>query len=555
MRSAPLASNEKERLEKLKYYEILDSVEEEIFNNVVKLASEICETPIALISLIDEERQWFKAKYGLSAPETPREVAFCAHAILGNTLFEIPDSTKDERFFDNPLVVNDPNVIFYAGHPLTTPDNLNIGTLCVIDNKPKQLNEKQKQSLSILAKQVVHLIDIRSKTKELEESRRSAAAANESKLDFIAAISHDIRNPLNSLFGITDILLNDEKNPEKINLLNQFRNSTEIILRIVNDTIDLSQLETKGMISNQRIFSFEETISSLSNFFETEAKRKGISFQLTKDPRVKNFYFGDQRKIEKILWNLTSNAFKFTQKGKVSISVDLEKEDKTETKMILTVEDTGPGINEEIIPNLFKKYISFSPKEVELVGSGLGLSIVDAAVKSLGGTIEVISKKNIGTKFIVRFEMQPGLSNASKPQKKNIPEDLLLKRLHTKKALVADDNELNRKILLNYLKPFGMEITEVDNGNSALDWINASDEGIIFLDIEMPGQTGIEVICNTRPEKRKEFFFIACTGLCLPEEKEKIKQSGFQFHVAKPYNRSIIKETLSEILNSSMPCS
>ncbi|MCZ8155187.1 MAG: ATP-binding protein [Leptospira sp.] len=552
MRSAPLAINEKARLEKLKYYEILDTVEEEIFNNVVKLASQICETPIALISLIDENRQWFKAKYGLSAPETPRDIAFCAHAILEDSLFEIQDSRNDERFIDNPLAVGDPNVIFYAGHPLTTPDNLNIGTLCVIDNKPKKLNEKQKESLAILAKQVVHLIDIRVKTKELEESRRSAAAANESKLDFIAAISHDIRNPLNSLFGLTDILLTDETKPEKIKYLNQFRNSTEVILRIVNDTIELSQLETKGEMNNQRIFSLDQTLVSLKDFFTTEAQRKGIQFEFSKHPNIKDFYFGDQRKIEKILWNLTSNAFKFTYKGAVKVSIGFEDFESSSSKLEIIVEDTGPGINEEIIPNLFKKYVSFSPKEVEMVGSGLGLSIVDAAVKSLGGHIEVISQKDVGSKFIVHLQLQPGPSDLAPSSKSKIPEDLLLKTLQSKKALVADDNEMNRKILLNYLKPFGMEVAEVDNGISALAWINSTKEGIVFLDIEMPGKSGIEVIKETPSEHKNNLYFIACTGLCLPEEKEKIKESGFQYHIPKPYTRSIIKETLHEIISETV---
>jgi nitrogen-specific signal transduction histidine kinase len=157
--------NEKKRLNALKKYEILDTDKEEIYDSITKLVANICNVPICLISLIDENRQWFKSKYGLDAIETPRDVSFCGHAINQTEIFCIEDSTKDDRFKDNPLVTGEPNVIFYAGKPLVDNNGFALGTLCVIDNKPRKLTETQLEQLKILSEQVVYLIQLKKQAK------------------------------------------------------------------------------------------------------------------------------------------------------------------------------------------------------------------------------------------------------------------------------------------------------------------------------------------------------------------------------------------------------
>lgn len=546
MKSALLPENELERLENLRYLEILDTINEEIFDNIVQIASAICETPIALISLIDTDRQWFKARIGLDPAETPRDVAFCAHAILGETLFEIPDSRKDERFHDNPLVTGSPNVVFYAGQPLKTSQNHNIGTLCVLDYKPKILTDAQKNLLEKLSKQVVQLMELKVKASELESARKEAVAANQSKLDFIAAISHDIRNPLNSLFGLADILDISETDPEKKIIISQFKNSADIILRIVNDIIDLSRFESQGLQESNRIFALDQTLVSIITFFRAEAKRKGIEFDFFRAPEIRNFYFSDERKIEKILWNLLSNAFKFTSSGKVTFRIETEDKDPTGCKIKITIEDTGPGIAPEVLPNLFQKYASFSPKEVEMAGSGLGLSIVQSSLNALGGTIETTSQKGLGTKFVVRFQLQPGLatSELASHKEETLSEEIVKKRIRSIPILVADDNEMNRKILLNYLKPFGANCSEAKTGFETVDWAKENQSGILFVDIEMPGLSGVEAIQKIERKQNQQFTFVACTGLCLPEEKEKIMDAGFDFYIPKPYNKNLIRDAI-----------
>ena len=139
MKSAPARPNEAETLAALQSLDVLDSVAEAEFDALVQAASTVCGTPISLVSLVDAERQWFKANVGLpGAWQTPRELAFCAHAVLGTSLFEVPDAREDERFFDNPLVAGDPNIRFYAGVPLRLTGGEQVGTLCVIDREPRR---------------------------------------------------------------------------------------------------------------------------------------------------------------------------------------------------------------------------------------------------------------------------------------------------------------------------------------------------------------------------------------------------------------------------------
>ncbi len=174
----PLPENEEKRLEVLKGYNVLDTLPEKQYDDLTRLASIICEAPITLISLLDEERQWFKSHYGLDVEETPREMSFCQYAILDDQIFEVQDSHTDQRFADNPLVTSHPYIRFYAGAPLRSPEGVNIGTLCVIDRVPRKLTDKQREALEILANEVVVNLELRRERVFIEQERKAAFESN-----------------------------------------------------------------------------------------------------------------------------------------------------------------------------------------------------------------------------------------------------------------------------------------------------------------------------------------------------------------------------------------
>ena len=183
--------NEKKRLKVLWQYEVLDTVPEELFDDLTELAARICEAPIAMISLVDEKRQWFKSRIGTDVRETSREVSFCSHAIRQSDLFIVPDATLDKRFARNPLVTSEPRIRFYAGAPLITPDGYALGTLCVLDKSPRQLRQEQKQALTILARHVVSQLELRRRSRELvrvrEEKKQTQDQVEQLRAELAAA--------------------------------------------------------------------------------------------------------------------------------------------------------------------------------------------------------------------------------------------------------------------------------------------------------------------------------------------------------------------------------
>ncbi len=194
MRIADVPKDEKKRLDALHSLNILDTESEEAWDRIVQIASKLCKTPISLVSLIDENRQWFKAKVGLGVDETSRDYAFCAHAILGSELFVVPNAKEDERFADNPLVTSDPDIRFYAGAPFDDGEGNRLGTVCVIDRQPRELDEDQVQGLQLLAEQASRLI--RTRRAALMLRNLASSLPELGSKEAINEFAHDLRTPL-----------------------------------------------------------------------------------------------------------------------------------------------------------------------------------------------------------------------------------------------------------------------------------------------------------------------------------------------------------------------
>ncbi|HZH75302.1 MAG TPA: GAF domain-containing protein, partial [Archangium sp.] len=223
MKVAPIHPQEEARLAALESLEIMDSTPETGFDDLTRLASYLCGTPIALVSLVDHYRQWFKSRFGLESPETPRDFAFCAHAILGDELFVVPDTVKDERFHDNPLVTGGPRMRFYAGIPIKGLNGLNMGTLCVIDQQPRHLTTEQQDALAVLGKQVEAQLMLRLRVRELERreeelrsQRDTLASVQNQKDELLHRVMRDFKAPLSSILTNASFTLYRPHLPDEV---------------------------------------------------------------------------------------------------------------------------------------------------------------------------------------------------------------------------------------------------------------------------------------------------------------------------------------------------
>ena len=386
--------NEAERLRELDSYNVLDSLPESDYDDLTKLAAEICGTPIALISLVDKDRQWFKSRYGLDAPETPRELAFCAHAIndAENTLL-VNDARKDERFYDNPLVTGDPNVIFYAGVPLKSEAGLPLGTLCVIDNKPNDLNKGQKESLRILSKQVMNLLVLRKKNYELNKVVDELENKNQDLEQFAHVAAHDIKSPISNISNLAGMFLASYKsqlNDDGLGLIELIIKSSDQLYKFLERLMDYSaNIDT--VVEEKNYISLKNFSEKVSNFYSSDQ-----NLELNFNSEIKNLNI-NVIVVGQILTNLIGNAIKYNDKPKAKVDVNI---DENEEYYIFSVQDNGPGIEKQYQDKIFDVFVKLSKTDrFGKEGTGLGLAIVSKMVAKLGGSISIESELGNGSIF------------------------------------------------------------------------------------------------------------------------------------------------------------
>jgi signal transduction histidine kinase len=388
-------SREEERIKALESYSILDSLPEVDYKNLTMIASQICETPIANIVFIDKERQWVKSTIGLDSADTPRDLTFCGHAINdANNVMIVPDARSDIRFQDNPLVIGQPNIVFYAGVSLRTNEGLPLGTICVIDHKPKILSPAQIESLKALSEQVMRLLELRLNKLKLEEALASLEKRNTALERFAYVAAHDLKSPLANIAGLTN-LFNDSYGEnlgsEGLEIINLIQSSSVKLKDMIDSLLDYSKSNTveKEKYTKINITLLEKEISDIFAF------HKNCNIKFKSDFA---FIITNKSGLEQILLNLLTNAIKYNDKDTISIEVEFF-EDVDNYKII--VSDNGPGIleeNQEIIFEIFE--VASKVDRFGLKGNGIGLSTVKNVVEALGGTIKVESEMGKGTTFI-----------------------------------------------------------------------------------------------------------------------------------------------------------
>lgn len=383
----------------MRSYSILDTLPESDYDNITKIAAEICGTPISLISLIDDKRQWFKSHHGLDATETPKEYAFCGHAInTPNDVFIVQDARKDERFHDNPLVTGDPHVIFYAGVPLVSEAGLPLGTLCVIDHKPNLLSQSQISSLSALSNQVINLLELRKSKQQLERTIMELEEKNEGLERFAVVAAHDLKTPLINISSLAQLFQNQYKDildSEGLEMLEMIIGSSGNLIGLIDGLLQYSKSESL-LREGKSDIELQMLRTDLEGLFNYDHQLKLVlKSDLTKIKAHKTA-------LHQILINLITNAIKYHDKETVEIELGVSESD---THFLFYVKDNGPGIetiHQERIFKIFEKLAATDKFGVR--GNGIGLATVKKIVEKLGGAIRVESDLGKGAKFIFSLE-------------------------------------------------------------------------------------------------------------------------------------------------------
>ena len=392
MKIAPFPQNEDKRLDVLRRYDILDTEFEDDYDEIAQLASYICGTPIALISLIDAHRQWFKSKVGLSVRETHRDLAFCSHAILTmDDILVVEDASKDERFADNPLVVKyPPSIRFYAGAPLVTHDGYALGTLCVIDYIPRKLNSKKLRLLKTLAKKVINLLELRLAYQQLQETNKELEervtvrtemlkTSLEEKELLLKEVHHRVKNNLQVISSILSLQSQYIKEPQILSTLEDTQN------RIASMALIHEKLYES---TNLRQIHFADYLKSLSqNLFSSyninphliKLKLEVVNITLDLDTAIPCGLL-----INELISNALKHAFPEEQEGQISITFSV----MVKEQLCIEVRDNGIGL----------------PADFDLEQtSSLGLRLIRALTRQIRGLLEIESNPGLGTVFKVTF--------------------------------------------------------------------------------------------------------------------------------------------------------
>lgn len=388
-----LPKNEKYRQIALEKYGILDTLPEESYDNITSIISYICDVPIALIALIDKDRNFLKSHYGVPFNESPREISFCGHAINSDDpLTIITDSRKDERFKGNPLV-DEHQAIFYAGAQLIDSDGFKLGTLCVYDTKPRELTSEQKDALLAMSKQVVNLFEQRYQNLKLTQLSDKLEKRNEDLKKFASVVSHDLKSPLANIISLTELLEDgnkDKLNEESLQYLEYLKTSSYSL----RDYIDgiLKFYKSDDIIKDGKTeIQINHLLEELKRITDFEHK---VTFNISSDVQLIS---ANETALMQILINLITNAIKYNSKPEIIIDIVITEE---ESFYNFVVKDNGDGIPKNFLDKIFDLFTVVGVEDRDgNVGTGIGLATVKKIVRNLGGAISVTSTEQVGSTF------------------------------------------------------------------------------------------------------------------------------------------------------------
>lgn len=381
--------------------------------------------------------------------------------------------------------------------------------------------------------------------KELEVAKNEAEKANHAKSEFLSSMSHELRTPLNAIVCFSELLESKEGlDSESKDFAKDIVSASHNLLDLVNGVLDISKIEAGKMELINKEYNSQELFNSLSTMVIPRIGDKPIDFKTVIASDIPPVLKGDTGKLKQIILNLLTNAVKYTDKGFIKYRIECINDFKNnQTKLIITVTDTGRGIKKEDIDRLFKKFERLEEdRNTSIEGTGLGLAITEGLAELMGGKITVISDYGKGSTF--KFVVIQEIVNVEIKEKSSNTISFDYNTFEGKKALIVDDSKLNLKVAENVLKNFLVTTESVTSGLECLSCVNSKKYDIIFMDIMMPNMSGVEVLRKLR-ENGVNTPVIALTADAIEGQEEKYMSEGFDGYISKPIN----KEKLNYVLN------
>ena len=377
---------------------------------------------------------------------------------------------------------------------------------------------------------------------ELEKSAEQAKNANEAKTRFLFNMSHDIRTPMNAIVGFSGLLEKNLQNEKKAKeYLGKIQSSSNLLLRIINQVLEMARIESGTAVLQLKAEDMDALFHRVNTVFEEDVRKKNLQYQVVLDVRH-HYAVCDETKLQEIMLNIISNAIKYTPEGH-SIHVEIHEsvsENPSKVRYIFSCEDTGIGMSEEYLPHIYEEFSrEHTTTENKVPGTGLGLPIIKSMIELMGGSIQVESRRGIGTKFTVDLSFDI----ASKEEVYGSQDTIKSSAIHTikgKRILLVEDNELNAEIAKTVLEDVGALITRAENGQQAVELFKEKPAGTfdaILMDLMMPvmdGYTATRKIRSLEHSDAKTIPIIAMTANAFQEDAEKCIAVGMNAHLAKP---------------------
>jgi len=509
---------EKSRLLAVEPYVLLEG--EAILNNLVKLASQICGTEISLVTLLDRDVQWFKAKHGTDLENSPREVALCNATIAGDGLkdgvLEVEDASKDSRFADNPLVTGETHVRFYAGAPITNTDGYPLGTLCVIDTKPGKLSNEQKTALLNIRDLVVTCLDKSVKEKKAKEEK-------DTKNELIQLMSKEMLGPMNNILGLTEIMKDDAG---KDNNISQLQRSAEQLHSMVSSMLDFQHIAEGKVEAQELILDLNGILQQVKK--ETE-EQLNLKIKLNLDLSIPKLVIGDTQRVGQVLNYLVDFSKRNSTDNQIRLSAELREEHNNYYKIHFSSSFKGT-VDKQLPPDTVK----------DLFDEG-GSTVARDLINMLGGELMIRTLNNsTEASFTLTFKKAP--VDTQLPSEEYIPD------FNNVKILLVDDMATNRIILGKFLEKWGIAYDVAEEGESAVKMAFNNHYDLILMDLRMPGIDGFEA--TKRIRMKKSVPIIALTASLSTFDDNAYISSTIDDLLAKPFHPQDLKQKIYRLLNT-----